>query len=640
MRYRLIKPDWANPKKDTFVKEIPGKNIIEGEDYSPEFLEQKNQEGYGIYYFPNHNSVPVPGFLRGSDIDVFNYVFVDMDLKDGVYATKELFIEKVLTFKVKPHKIVMSGNGVHAYWKVKDLDRMEYMNLQLRLLKFFKTDESIWTIMQLMRCTGFYNTKDINNYKLVEEIVNDIPEYSVLDLKMELPELSVEDKRKMDSHVKKLDGLVEVESLEVDSSNIPEKFIALLEVNKKVQKLWGAETGERSEADYALCHVLYEKDFSKKEALTILMNTNKAVSKGIHGKSYAASIVNKVYSEKSEYTVPSAGEKKRSGLTRKMGMPIYGPVYFDCLDHGWRTREVLGLIGGTGVGKTSVTLDIFYHMIKNNVASDDIFIFFSLELGEEEIISHWEALTGGSEELINRLYVVDNQDDEGNSRNLNLQQMFWFIRDIAKSTGKKVAAIAIDHVGIINKTIDITKTPDFGLNGREDLGFGKIKTMSDREITRNIKGIAKQLDCFCVVQSQTTKEKAGEGDVPLGLNAAYGIAQFEWDMDYVMTIWQPLKRVEYKTDLRVTAFQYCKIRKKGKHDKIKIMDPHILAFDLDTKELRNLDEEEFETFCVLNKEATILRKKTEKKEALDYKSTTDINKVRKLIAKGPLREIK
>lgn len=644
MRYRLIKPDWSDSKKvEGFKKEIVGPRILEGDDFSEEFLKKKNESGYNIYYFPNYNSKKLEDnvWLNGLNVDIFNYVFVDMDLKDGIYKSTEEFVELLEKSPIKPSKIVLSGNGVHAYWKVSDLALETYLEIQKKLIAYFKTDKSVCTAMQLMRVPGFFNTKDIDNFKMVKEKIYPVDDYTVNDLRFNLPELSIEEERNIQMTLRKMAGLEELGSLEVEDGEIPEKFLKLLDTNKKLQRLFSAEKGDRSEADFAICNILYDKDFTKKEALQVMLNTNKAISKGVHGRSYASSIVNKVYLERSVHTVPNAAEKKRMGKLRPQGSPVKGPHYFDLLENGWRSREVLGLIGGTGVGKTSITLDIFYHMIKNNPQNDDVFIFFSLELGEEEIIAHWDSLTQGNEELTSRLYVVDNQDEQGNHRAINLQQIYWFIRDITKASGKKVAAIAIDHVGIINKSIDTTESPDFGIKGREDLGFGKTKTLADREVTRNIKNIAKEWDCFVIVQSQTTKEKAGEGDVPLGTNAAYGIAQFEWDMDYVMTIWQPLKRVEAKTDLRATAWQYCKIRKKGKKDRVSPMDPHVLLFDLDTKELREPAEEEFEEFSNLNREATMLRRKAEKKDALDYKnSSLNTGKLQNILRRPELREVK
>lgn len=638
MRFRLIKPDWGKPNV------IQGPSTIEGDDFAPEFIKEKNEIGYNIYYFPNYNSKPLDHpYMRGADIDVFQYCFVDMDLKDGIYATCEEFLEVVLNWTIQPNRVVLSGNGVHAYWDVEGLTKEAYLELQLRLIQQFDTDDSIWTALQLMRLSNTLNTKDQQNFKFVnEEKIHD-NKCTVEDLRAVLPELSKKNKESLKMHLSKLSGIEELEGLDEESIQIPHKFLELLEKSKKIQELWGADKGARSEADYQIACILFDKDYTKSEALSVLMNTNKALSKGPHRKSYAVNVVSKAYLTKANYYVPSAAEKiNRGDLERQArGRIVNGPAYMDCLNHGWRTSEVLGLIGSSNSGKTTVTLDIFYNMIRNNPEDDDIFIFFSLEMEDYKIIEQWKSLTHDAPHLAERFYVVSNEDEEGNARYLNLQDIYSYVKDISKATGKKVKGIAIDHVGIINKSIDIKRKPDFGLVTRDDLGFGNNRTLSDRELTKFIKTMAKELDAFTIVQSQTTKEKAGEGDTALGLGAAFGVAQFEWDMDYVVTIWQPLKRVRSKTELTITAFQYAKNRYVHKKDRINVMDPRVMYIDLDTGRFRSLSQEEFDEFLQLNKEANMLRKLAEKKEGSAYQNSADIETLKTLMSKRVhLHEVK
>ena len=37
---------------------------------------------------------------------------------------------------------------------------------------------------------------------------------------------------------------------------------------------------------------------------------------------------------------------------------IHGPEWLDCLEHKWRYGEMLGILSGPGVGKTTVSLEI------------------------------------------------------------------------------------------------------------------------------------------------------------------------------------------------------------------------------------------------------------------------------------------
>lgn len=632
MRYRLIKPDWGKASSESFKKEIPGPNTIEGDDFEAEFLAEKNKDGYGIYYFPNYNSKPKKGWLAGSDVDVFEWVFVDMDLKDKVYSSREEFIEKLLAFENIPNKIISSGNGIHAYWKIADLDREKYLILQKKLISHFKTDKSIWTVMQLMRVAGTFNTKDPNNYKLVEK--DDLREepYMFSQLSESLPDLNKEDENKIVGHVAMLDGVdISPEIEDLDLNSMPEKFHVLLNKSRKVQELFmNEEPGQRSERDFKLARILFNEDFSKPEAISVVANSPKALSKGRDRLKYAFHTVDKIY-QSSTFTVQSVADKIKDNKSEvRRGRIVRGPEYFDCTSKGWKTQQCLGIVGGSGSGKSTVTLDIFKQIIENNANSDDIFIYFNLEMPDWEVIEKWRALTKNDNRLSERLYVVSNEDDEGNQRSINAQKIYWYCKDIQKSTGKKIAAIAIDHIGVINPTIDIRKKPDFGLVGEMEGAFNDYRNVSMRKMPQVLKDLAKMLDCFLIIQSQTTKAKGLDGDTPLGIDAAYGASQFEHYMDYVMTIWQPLRRVHDKTDLRVLGWQYCKIRHKTKTDRLDVYSPQMLAVDLNSGELNYLNQEELQEFSALNREATVLRKRTEKKDTIEYGSGVNLKRLRAL----------
>jgi hypothetical protein len=149
MRYSFILPEWLKDRKD----ETGLINSFEREDFetSPQELLELNEKGYNVYFYPNCNSVPVKGALKGKDIDIFRWIFLDMDLKDGVYSSKSAFMEIIDSFPLRPSKTVDSGHGVHVYWEISDLSQMTYLELQKRLISHFKTDTSIWTLKQLMR---------------------------------------------------------------------------------------------------------------------------------------------------------------------------------------------------------------------------------------------------------------------------------------------------------------------------------------------------------------------------------------------------------------------------------------------------------------------------------------------------------
>ncbi|RLG45042.1 MAG: hypothetical protein DRN81_02945 [Thermoproteota archaeon] len=954
MRYRLIKPKWA-------YNTVDGPNVFEGE-FSKSFLKARNTDGYNIYYFPNHNSTEISGqFLKGREVDVFKYIFVDMDLKDGIY-TKGSFITEVLdNFPLTPHSIVDSGHGIHIYWEIKDLNRNDYIALQLRLIQRFKTDQSIWTALQLMRTPGFYNTKNQEKQILAEETrLQPGRLYTVDDFDEALPELTKENYNKALTHINSLSHTSEKVDTGMDVDALPDSFLRLMEEDDRVVSLFlKPKKGKRSEQDYALANILWEENFDRNTAINIMANTEKAMEKGNSRMEYVYLTVDKAYFNRDPYKFRTVADYMETGDHEDRGELIHGPSYFDSTVHGWRKSQVLGMIAGSGAGKclgvdtpvilydgtvkkvqdvnvgdqlmgddstprnvlslargrerlykitsikgetytvnsshilslkcrqsnvysgyakgdilniaiedyikkpmkfkqtfkgyrtsiefpprdvpinpyflgiwlgdghsdeltvttmdkevkrallqtadefglklkfkqqcgkavsyhlssgpktsiknrlwqimqdldlrrnkhiplsyktnseevrlqilaglldsdghlshncfsitqkrkvladdivylarslgfaatirkrmskcngkirgpyyvvyisgdtsriptrlprkmatprkqirdvlvysftvkelesgdyygftldgnklfllgdftvthnTTATLDLFYETIKNNPNSTDIYIFFTLEMPEWEIVERWKALTGGSPELAKRLYVIGNEDENGDSRHINLQKIYWYSENIMKVSGKKVAMVAIDHIGIVDLSVDTSKKPTFNFKGR-DSGFGFVREMPFEFLCAQIKTVAKELDCFVIVQSQTTKERAGDGDTELGINAAYGSAKFEWFVDYILTFWQPIRRVEHKTDLRVMGWQYCKIRKKGKMDTIKTYEKYALGVDIDSGKLSELTDDEFRDFVELLKDAHVLRKQSEKKEGAHYTKT-------------------
>lgn len=659
--YRLIKPDWAVPTKANnepnpdFVRAIEGPNTYEG-CFDAEFVNQKNNEGYNCYWFPNHPSTDVYAtglkHLSGKVIDVFDYVFVDMDLKDGIYESVDHFIQTLNNFQVKPTIVVKSGNGVHAYWRMKNLSRDEYVFTQMALLNHFKTDPSVWTVLQLMRVPGSLNTKVIDNFKQAE-VAQDIStgeEYE--NIGVFPPEIfNIPDnlKMKVQRHVDKLDGKLTMEfNKDVNLEELPQSFIDLMEKKPKIQELFEDpySYGDRSSADMALANLLFNNNIPKDEALQVLCNTQKAMSKGAYRKEYAEGTISKVYTDRVQKNPPmniaaatrpskfrSVGEIINSEEQPLRGRLVNGPVGLDTgpLVKNWRTTQVCGLIAGTGVGKTAVTLWAFKEIIKNNPDNDDIFVFFTLEMPEVEIAERWESLVGKDSPWSNRLYIIGNEDPHtGEPRNLGLQEIVEDVQELERQTGKKVRSMGLDHFGLIAKHIDTRKKYTFGILSEDQGGWGEVRTLSANRMATELKSVAKILDVFLLVLTQTTKEK-GVGDLPIGKDGAYGISQYENIMDYIITIWQPLMRVHKDTPHRFLAYQYAKIRHKNKHDKIHELEPKLLTYQGDTGDLTCPTEDEYAAFKQWLPKATEARQNEQKKTINEYSRTIDFNKVQELV---------
>lgn len=633
--YRLIKPDWAKPlldngqKNPKFVIEIQGPNTHEGYNFTPEFIQERNQAGYNVYFFPNHPSRDVYAegvkSLAGKHIDKFNFLFVDMDLKDKIYATKEEFLQKIAEFPLKPTMVVNSGNGIHAYWAVEDLTRETYVFGQLALIRHFKTDESIYTVLQLMRLPGYMNTKRHGDY-VPAEILNDFScqgSYKLADFPNEVfSSLDEENIKRAQRHLDRLDGKLTINAPEfVNLDEVPEKFFDFINdpANKLSYDLWMTPKesyGDRSGADMKLANILFRNNFNKKEALAILSNTQKALAHA-NRKHYAEITIDKVYTEKLNQKFMTVGQRNRTiDPDKNLGDLVKGTWYFDStvLGNPWRKRELLGLIAGTGVGKTTVTLKWMKDAIENNPDNDDIYVFFSLEMAVGEVVTRWNKLVGKDSPLADRLYVISSETETFEPRQIGLQEILEDCTELKKLTGKNIGMVAIDHIGIISKHINIEKKHTFGIDSEANAGFGRVKTLSLNSLATQLKPLCKMLDTFMVVLTQTTKEKQGAGDLPIGIDGAYGISQYENIMDRIITIWQPLKLVQAQSKYNFLAWQYVKIRNKHQDDKIQALEPKLITFDLVTGDLKTTTQEEYTEFNRLYPQVLEMREAQSKKK--------------------------
>lgn len=649
--FRCIKPTWAKEFKDNgdpnleFIENIEGPATIEGV-LPEEDVAEINAAGYNIYWFPNHPSTDIYAngakWLSGRNIDVFDYLFVDMDLKDGIYATIEAFLDEVSKFPIKPTLTVKSGNGVHAYWNVSDLNRDAYVFAQLGLIKHFKTDPSIFTVLQLMRYPGSVNTKKHGEPKTTE-VVAELSEgavYKLDDLAPLIFNLTEEEAHRGQRHLDKLDGKISVElPADINVDELPDQFVELLIEDKTIKDLFYNPrdvSGDRSKADMQLCNILFKKGFNRKEAINIMANTLKSISKGAARMDYAMGTVDRTYSTRVKNKFMSVAEYEEQGFSTNSGDEVRGPEYFDCLTNKWQKKQVMGIIAGTGVGKTSLVLEVVAESIDNTPESDDLSVLFSLEMPVSEMVGRWIKLVGKGSPKAKRLYMFGNEDEKGNPRPLGLQEMHEIVTELKQLTGKNISFVVIDHIALVSRKIDMRKKYTFGVHNDQNAGYGDTRTLSLNIIATQLKPLAKMLDCFIIALTQTTKEK-GKGDIPIEKDGAKGISDYEEIMDYIVTVWQPLMRVQTMTPNHFTAWQYTKIRNKSENDPVRCYEPKLLTFEMATGHLRTPTPEEYSNFVELLPKARDARKAaSDKKDEGTYTVSTKVDptKLKSLINKA------
>lgn len=596
----MILSKWAS-------QEFPNKRrVLEGR-FTDEEITAYNADGYNIYFLPNYPSSYAGGTIDGSQIDTFEYVFVDFDLKDGKYADKDEFISAVGALNLPVSRIIDSGGGIHVYWKVSDLDAMSYLKLSRRLMRALGTDEAVGQIYQLMRAPGTVNVKEKDNPRPCELLVEDPVTYTCEQLDAALPSLSKEDEEYCNQHFDKTYKLTP--ETEVDDK-IPLKFGQLIKNNQEVKDIWSGNVDDRSKGDYRLGHIMFAHGFTREEAMSVLVNSAKALTRApVHRVGYAENIVGKIWTfeeTKGSNTLTLSATVK--DILQKEGTGIKGTRFpcwrwIDATENGFRLSQVIGLVAGSGVGKTAMALNMFKGFVQNNPDYDHFFI--PLEQPAKEIADRWKTMCGENTHLYEKVHIISNYDDDGGFRHLSFDEIKDYLLQFQKTTGRKVGCVVIDHIGALKKK---------GKNGEnQDL----------MDICHAMKAFAVQTNTLLVMQSQAPREKAGAGDLELNKDAAYGTVYFESYCDYLVTIWQPLKRCHSETGCpTITAFKFCKIRHKKSHlDSIQEDVCYRLYFDPQTEHLRELTDIEETSFKFFLNKATNKRKADRKTDLVTYSST-------------------
>jgi KaiC len=593
MIYRLLSPKWMN---------LP---TLEGE-FSNEEISKYNARGYNVYCFCNHPSGEYTSPISGADINVFNFCFVDMDLKDQKYASKDDFIQVIGDYGITPTRIVDSGNGVHAYWKVSNLDAMSYLRFQRRFMRVFKTDEAVGHLLQLMRVPGTMNTKIEGKPVPCELLYESNESYSAERLDELLPPITTEDEKYCQTHYNNTRG-INKDSIDIDDK-LPPKFGKFLRDNTEAKALWSEPTDDRSKSDYRLAHLMFASGFTKEEAASVLVNSAKALDRApFHRRSYATNIIDKIWTfelaeDKTSLTLSNTVKDilLKAGDTLK-GIPFRCHERVDNTIHGFRLGQVIGLVAGSGVGKTAYALNMFRWFAQKN--PDYHHFFIPLEQPANEIADRWKSMCGDDTSLHEKVHVMSNYNDDGSFRHLSFDEIREYIEKFQKISKCKVGCVVIDHIGALKKK---------GKDGEnQDL----------MTICHQMKSFAIATNTLLVMQSQSSREKAGIGDLELNKDAAYGTMYFEAYCDYLITLWQPLKRCASEEACpAVTAFKYCKIRHKKKGDIIQEDVPYYMAFNSETEQMQDLTQDQEVSFAFFLPKATNKRKADRRTELVTYKA--------------------
>ena len=306
---------------------------------------------------------------------------------------------------------------------------------------------------------------------------------------------------------------------------------------------------------------------------------------------------------KQQSGIRSLGDMKRSGhVTGKIDpkKAIRGPANIDNLIRPQQRGDCTGILGPTGGGKTSFVLYNYRHILKNN--PEGIVVFVSLEMTAQEIAEKWYKATVDEPELSDRFYIIENYDESGVSKELTSAGIKFELNRIKEVLGVKIIAFAVDHLHEINNNGSLDYNP----------------------VCKELKNIAVEMDAHGYILAQTTKGKSGVGDVPIARDGCYGTSRYEWLMTNIISIFQPLKRVQKDCDLPVLGWQYAKIRYKNKDDKSKEGMNYLLKFDFETEDLVELNASEIATFKMYYEKVLELRQNEEKYKSFQFDLSREI----------------
>lgn len=293
---------------------------------------------------------------------------------------------------------------------------------------------------------------------------------------------------------------------------------------------------------------------------------------------------------KDQLKIKSAGEYLRNN-DAPINIPelvVRGPELLDCNVRKWHLGDSIGVIGSTGIGKTSLLLWNFKHILLNN--PEGICVFIACEMSERQILAKWKKATQDCPEISDRLYIITSYDEDGVTRDLSINGIKNLLKTYENVLEKKIISYVVDHLHIVRRS--------------------PTETLGD--VVKTFKLMNMDLQMLGFLTSQTTKGKAGAGDLPLDATACHSCSDFEWEMTQIYTLCQPLKRVADDAGICITSYKLAKNRFKEKDDKRKEGVNYLLKFDNDTESYSNLtsnDKIKFDQWydCVIE-----LRKNEEK----------------------------
>jgi replicative DNA helicase len=239
------------------------------------------------------------------------------------------------------------------------------------------------------------------------------------------------------------------------------------------------------------------------------------------------------------------------------GKVFFGLTDLDAIIRGMRRGEVGTVLGRSGSGKTTFILNLIYQACFNQ---NHRVVFNSLELHRVNVVPQLlQIIKEMQERQIEDMYKNDREPFEDlelyerldNSFRLvdrdgqTLQDIEMTARAAGRLFGEPVSLIVIDYF--------------------QQIRFpGKRPAYEEKsEGARELKSLAKRLNCVVVALSQSTREGGGSGEKKLRMDSARDTGAIEEASDYMVGIYRPSSDPEMDPNERLGGMNdmHCQILK-------------------------------------------------------------------------------